>query len=157
VDWNGLQFTTSAFEGLNRFYCQSSRPYQPGLFPEEYLNESIFPADEADLAALIGSNTDNAVSALRYSFLGDYPGYLYGRQWTFYFFPDERTVVALHGVAENQATYEWIWDELDGLYVFSAQTDYWDGEYFCFDGRYYIGDCVTAPPPPEQIHQNGFE
>lgn len=158
VTWNDLEFRTSAFEGLNSFYCQTSRAYQPGALPEEYLNQAIFPADEADLGALIGDNEDNAVSALRYSFLGDHSGFpLYGRQWAFYFFPNQLTVVALHGVEDNQPTYEWIWDKLDLVYVFNAQINYWDGEYFCFDGRSYIGDCVTPPPPPEQMFLNGFE
>lgn len=156
VDWGSFRFTTSAFEGLNRFYCQYSKPWAPGAFEGEYLSAAVFGPDEADLAALIGPNEDNAVHAVRYSFVGDYPEILYGRQWTFYYFPDDLTVVALHGAADGEPTYEWIYDALSG-YVWQAATDYWDGGYFCFQGGAYLGDCVAAPPPPEQIFQNGFE
>lgn len=156
VWWEGLQFTTSAFEGLNSFYCQYSKPYTPGAFEEEYLNAAVFGPDEADLAAMIGANQDNAVHAARYSFLGDYPEFLYGRQWAFYFFPDGLTVVALHGAADGQATYEWIYDPNVG-YLWQAATDFWDGGYFCFQNGAFLGDCVAPTPPPEEIFRNGFE
>jgi len=157
VNWNNYQFLTSAFEGLNSFYCQQSRPWTPGAYPEEYLNREILPADEADLANMIGSNTNNAVSAIRYSFLGDYPQFLYGRQWTFYFFPDGLTVVALYGPQDGQTTYEGIWDFNYPGYIWKADVNVWNGEYFCFRDGDYISDCVTPPPPPEEIFRDGFE
>jgi hypothetical protein len=157
VLWSDLRFVTSAFVGLSSFYCQTSRPYQPGASPDEYLNESIFPADEADLAAMIGNNADNAVTAIRYSFVGNPLGNAYGRQWAFYFFPGGRTVVALYGVEDDQQTYEYIWDTAAEIYVFNAQQHSWNGDYFCFDYGIYSGDCVTAPPPPEEIFADGFD
>lgn len=155
VNWNGLEFRTSGFEGLSIFNCQTSRSYTPGAQPEEYLNQAIFPPDEADLAVFIGTNTNNAVTAIRYSFLGDHPSGYYGRQWTFYFFPGDLTVVALHGVQDGQSTYEWIYDHDNGFYIWDAQVDAWYGEYFCFQGNSYIGDCV--PPAPEYRFEDGFE
>lgn len=158
VSWQDLQFMTSAFEGLDTFYCQTSKPYQQGASTDEYLNEGIFPADEEDLAAMIGANTNNAVTAIRYTFVNDPSSPTYGRQWTFYFFPDGLTVVALHGVLDNQVTYEWIFDHEASAYVFQAQFDFWDGGYFCFDGREYQGDCVPpAPQPPDEFFLDSFE
>ncbi len=163
VDWMGLEFRTSGFQGLDTFTCQTSKPYTPGAQPEEYLNEASFPVDEAGLGAVIGDNTDNAVHAIRYSFTGESNGQIYGRQWTFYFFSNGDTVVALHGVQPAQATYEWIYDHANLQYVWRAEDDpYWDGEYFCFyDGGGYSqfsGTCEpTPPPPPEYIFDDSFE
>lgn len=157
VDWLGLEFRTSGFEGLSIFTCQTSKPYTPGAAPEEYLNQAIFPPDEADLAYMIGPNTDNAVTAIRYSWLGEFSGGYYGRQWTFYFFSSGGTIVALHGVLEGQETFEWIYDHENGEYVWRAEDSAWDGGYFCFQGFYY-GDCVPpAPPPPEEVFWDSFE
>lgn len=158
VDWMGFRFMTSGFDGLDTFYCQTSKQWTQGADPGEYLNEEIFPEDEADLAYAIGPNTDNAVTAVRYSFVDDYPQVTYGRQWTFYFFANGTTIVALHGVQDNQSTYEYIYDYDELAYVFRAETDYWDGGYFCFQGKWYYGDCVApVPPPPEEYLIDGFE
>jgi len=164
VDWMGFEFRTSAFEGLDTFTCQTSKPYTPGADPSEYLNEAIFPDDEANLGTYIGANTDNAVHAIRYSFTGEFQGLVYGRQWTFYFFSDGETLVSLHGVLPGQTTYEWIYDHANLQYAWRAEDDpYWDGFYFCFydngEGAfYYSGTCEYAPPPPpEEIFISGFE
>lgn len=158
VDWLGLEFRTSGFQGLDTFTCESSKSYTPGASPEEYLNAAIFPPDEADLAAMIGANTGNSVTAMRYSYLGPFGGGYYGRQWTFYFFPAGLTVVALHGAQDGQDTFEWIFDHTNGVYVWDALADGWSGEYLCFQDGFYVGDCVPpAPPPPEDIFINGFE
>jgi hypothetical protein len=146
-----VQFVTSAFEGLNSFTCQSSRPYTPGAFPETYLNASILPADEAWLGKLIGDNHDNAAHATRYSFMGQGPGGYYGRQWVFYWFSNGRTVVALYGTQEGQATYEWIWDySWEGIWLWRAdENPGWSGDYFCFQDGVFEGYC--------EVFRAGFE
>jgi hypothetical protein len=165
VGWNGLYFQTATFYGLNLniYYCQHSKPYQAFANPSEYLNSSTFPEEERDLAHWIGANTDNAVTAIRYSFLGYENSQLIGRQWAFYFFPDELTVVALYGVPDDGSTYpyESISDfslEAPDYLLWESVRDGFDGQYFCFQGKEYIGDCVPpAPPPPEEIFMNSFE
>ncbi|MDZ4728880.1 MAG: hypothetical protein SH820_02945 [Xanthomonadales bacterium] len=133
--------------------------------PSEYLNSSTFPAEERDLAYWIGANTDNAVSAIRYSFLGQENNQLIGRQWAFYFFPNDLTVVALYGVPDDGATY--LYESISDFSLGSTEQDYllwesvrdgFDGQYFCFQGKEFIGDCVPpAPPPPDEIFVDGFE
>lgn len=163
VHWLGLEFRTSGFEGLDTFTCQTSKPYTPGAQPDEYLNEATFPEDEANLGAVIGDNTDNAVHAIRYSFTGEFQGQTYGRQWTFYFFDDGTVVVALHGVLPAQVTYEWIYDHTNSQYVWRAEDDpFWNGEYFCFydygGWSAFNGTCEPEPPPPpEYIFYDNFE
>jgi len=161
VSWNGYFFKTYSNQSLllDQFYCQHARAYSPVFDPSEYLNESIFPPDEDGLAYMIGDNLDNSVSAVRYSFLDNSTSPPSGRQWTFYFFPNDLTVVALYGVPDDgslspgEGIYklgsEWIWWE---------ETDGFTGQYFCFQGDSYIGDCVgPPPPPPEEIFISGFE
>lgn|GEM_PF-2115415 len=167
VSWNGLYFQTATFPGLNlnNYYCQHSQPYQDFVNPSEYLNSSTFPAEERDLAYWIGANTDNAVSAIRYSFLGQENNQLIGRQWAFYFFPNDLTVVALYGVPDDGATY--LYESISDFSLGSTEQDYllwesvrdgFDGQYFCFQGKEFIGDCVPpAPPPPDEIFVDGFE
>ncbi len=163
VHWMDFEFRTSAFQGLNTFTCQTSKPYTPGADPSQYLNEAIFPADEANLGAYIGANTDNAVHAIRYSFTGEFQGAVYGRQWTFYFFPSGETVVGLYGVQPGQTTYEWIYDHVNLQYAWRAEDNLsWDGYYFCFYDNggysYFSGTCEPAPPPPpDEIFGSGFE
>lgn len=168
IIWNNLYFQTATFfdPPLSQFYCQFSNPYsQLNSDPAFYLNEQSFPAEEQDLAHFIGPNTINAVTALRYSFLGFGSGGSFGRQWAFYFFPDELTVVALYGVPDDGSTYstESIIDlQLpsadDEWLLWNSQRDGFGGQYFCFQGREYIGDCVPpAPPPPEILFLDSFE
>lgn len=145
-----VQFVTSSFEGLTIFNCQTSRAYTPGAFPEEYLNESIFPPEEAWLGAMIGANTDNSVHATRYSWLGEYSGGYYGRQWVFYRFANGRTVVALYGSEEGQINYEWIWEYYYGTWLWKGEENpNWNGEYFCFQDGVFEGYC--------EIFRSGFE
>jgi hypothetical protein len=165
VSWNSLYFQTATFDGLplDQFYCQHSRPYQPFLDVSEYLNSTSFSPAENDLAYWIGTNTDNAVSAIRYSYLGMENNEWIGRQWAFYFFPNDLTVVALYGVPDDGSTYpyESISDFTlppEDYLLWESERDGFDGQYFCFQGREYIGDCVPpAPPPPEMIFLDSFE
>lgn len=163
VGWNSIWFQAAATDGLvlSEFYCQHSRPYQALADPSEYLNATVFPADEQGLAGMVGGNTDGAVSAIRYSFLQADPNGEFNRQWAFYFFPDGLTVVALYGVPTGDSVYpsEMIFDNQSPYETFWSSTrDGFTGQYFCFQGRSYIGDCVPPePPPPEQILVDGFE
>jgi hypothetical protein len=87
---NSVVFQAATFYEPNSYtegYCQLSRPYQSGLSTDEYLNKVAFPPEERDLAYMIGSNTNNAVTAVRFSFLGEDSNGPFGRQWAFYFFP----------------------------------------------------------------------
>jgi hypothetical protein len=114
---------------------------------------------------MIGPNTDNSVSAIRYSFVGEFEGSYFGRQWAFYFFPDNLTVVALYGVPDDSSTYEMesiidfdLPSANDEWLLWNSQRDGYYGQYFCFQDGAYIGDCVpAAPPPPEMIFQDSFE
>jgi len=158
----GILFQTTAFDGLDmdEFYCQHSQPYTPFADPSQYLNETSFPEDERDLAYMIGPNTDNAVSGIRYAFMGTNSQGLYGRQWVFYFFPDDLMVVSLHGVPEGSMTYpyESIMDfsePVDWL-IWDSERDGFTGQYFCFQDGEYIGDCVPPAPPPPPLG-NGEE
>jgi len=164
VIWKSIYFQMAPSDGLvlSQFFCQFSRPYQLFADPAEYLNDTVFPTDEQGLAGMVGDNTDKAVSAIRYSYLQSDPNGEFGRQWAFYFFPDDLTVVALYGVPEGGAVfpYEMIFDLFEPPYptLWSSTVDGFTGQYFCFQGREYIGDCVPPePPPPEEIFISGFE
>jgi len=162
VSWNGYFFKTRSYSGepLDEFYCQKARLYSFSLDLSEYLNESVFPADEAGLAYMVGENTDNSVQATRYSFLDTSTAQATGRQWAFYFFPDDLTVVALHGVPDDGSTppSEGIYHLATAEWIWWSDTDGFSGQYFCFQGETYIGDCVgPPPPPPEEVFINGFE
>jgi len=163
---DSVVFQTATFYEPDSFtegYCQLSRPYQAGLSTDEYLNEAAFPEEERDLAYMIGPNTNNAVSAVRFSFLGQDNQDLFGRQWAFYFFPNDLLVVGLYGVPNDGSTYpfESIFDQNTFAYVWESVRDGFDGQYFCFQGQEYIGDCVPPapppPPPPVEVFMDGFE
>ena len=161
---NPLYFQTATFYDLvlTEFYCQHSRPYQAFADPGTYLNETTLPSDEQGLAGMIGANTNNAVTASRYSFLGQNANGYFGRQWAFYFFPEGLMVVALYGVPDDGSTgpYESILDlsePVDWL-LWDSDRDGYTGQYWCFQDLEYIGDCVPPEPePPEMLHLDGFE
>jgi len=163
---NSVVFQAATFYEPNSYtegYCQFSRPYQSGLSTDEYLNKAAFPPEEWDLAYMIGSNTNNAVTAVRFSFLGQDSNGLFGRQWAFYFFPNNLMVVALYGVPDDGSTYpfESIFDQVAFEYIWESVRDGFDGQYFCFQDEEYIGDCVPPapppPPPPEIVFRDNFE
>lgn len=163
VQWNSIMFQMALTNGLvlTDFYCQHSRAYEPSADPAEYLNETVFAADEQGLASMVGANTDDAVSAIRYSFLQSDINGEFNRQWAFYFFPDDLTVVALYGVKPGETVYpfELIYDLIPPYpAIWSSTEDGFSGQYFCFEGRDYIGDCVPPEPPvPEEVFDDGFE
>lgn len=141
---------------LTDAYCQLSTPDQWG--------ESSFFGLEPDLAALVGPNTDNAVQAIRYSYLDaerfDGPT---GFQWIFYDFPGGLTLVGLYGLTETVLT-DTSYIRVGGTFLWRG-TDGYDGEYFCFhDGAYagtWGGELGDDPDgclaPLQQIFDDGFE
>jgi len=163
-------------------YCQVAAPFVEGETGEfSYLNEVVIPPDEAGLAAKIGSNTNNAVTAIRYTFLdcdrfncidieGREPD---GFQWAFYFFPGNITIVALYGLqgVPLSTNHHFIYDFSLGVDHWNGERDGFDGEYFCFDSNEFIGvwdgnpvsggpaaGCVIPEPPKREIiNCGGFE
>jgi hypothetical protein len=129
---------------------------------------------EEGLAQLVGPNTDNAITGVRWSLLDrdrfdaqfDNEG---GFQWAFYFFPDEITIVALYGLIENGQPIPLS----DSSYIRDTQAFYWqggedgfDGEYFCFVAGEYVGtwdgepvgnDPLDACLPARPIFNDRFE
>ena len=134
--WNSFMFSGRDDDAhLFDTYCQEPAPGT--------LNSGDFSyPDETGLVELIGANPDDAITALRYSFLDrprfDFKEPATGFQWTFYFFPTGVTLVGLYGLDE-------VW--LDHRsYISDGWTMIWDGtgnnydgEYFCFDGDRFVG------------------
>jgi len=166
VNLLGSQF--SGDQGTNFLvdaYCQDAFPHFDGANDDEYLNAGIFESDEAGLAAKIGANTNNAITARRYTFLdcdrfecfdtqGRDP---LGFQWAFYFFPASAgakgtgsptgihpniTIVALYGLegVALSSQHHFI-SALSGSGEdhWNGERDGYDGEYFCFRGNEFIG------------------
>jgi hypothetical protein len=116
-------------------YCQRTVPYDPSApFDPYFSSASFFTGDEPGLAALVGANTDNAVSAIRYAYLGG-PRFSEpnGFQWAFYFFPHGVTVVGLYGLTAIPLTDEASWiEDPTGSRIWLGATDGYTTEYFCF-------------------------
>jgi hypothetical protein len=129
-----------------RRYCQSIPGYEDGMTTDEYLNSEIFPADEAGLAAKVGTNQDDHVRAFRYTFVdGDpFDEKTTGYQWAFYEFSNGITIVALYGDLPVRA------DDFSPVIYFeskvsedielfwSAGNDGFEGQYFCFNTNFAI-------------------
>lgn len=165
VDWNGFTFAgVDDAVYLADTYCQEAFPYDEFAFEDEYLNSLIFPEDEAALASLIGENTDNSVTAIRYSFLdGDRFGEPGGFQWVFYHFPNDTTIVGLYGLVDAVlGSNSYI--RQGNTVLWQGDVDGFNGEYFCFRGQEYLGrwpgeqaaGTVLATCAP-LILQDGFE
>jgi hypothetical protein len=171
VTWSGIRFVGSFLSTYNYdAYCQSPAAYVEGMSTSEYLNEDSVPEDEAGLAAKIGANTDNSVTAIRYSFLdrGRFDENVLGFQWAFYFFSNGVTLVALYGNVDLGAFNFDPYIVQSGEFLWDSEVDGFDGEYFCFNGTTFIGfwdgegggspsaGC-QIPTPPEIILVDGFE
>ncbi len=134
VEFNGFTFSgRDSLDHLVDTYCQIP---PPGEF-----NSSTFTyPDEAGLRALIGDNANDAIRAVRYSFL-DAPRFDFtatGFQWTFYHFPYDLVVVGLYGFEATELDHR--------SYISSNQGTIWDGgldgydsQYFCFEADRFIG------------------
>ena len=164
VQWNGYVFSgRNDAAHLFDTYCQ--KPV-PGTLNEDNFN---YP-DETGLASLIGGNTNNAVTAIRYAMLDrdrfDFDNPASGFQWMFYRFEagdTDTTIVALYGlegIVLGSNTYIALGDDR----LFDAARDGYDGQYFCFANDIYLGtwdgslatpsDCVTSA---QRVFRGSFE
>lgn len=114
-------------------YCQRSVPFNPQSPGAPYFSENSFFGDELALASFVGLNQDNAVSAIRYSYLDDdlfnNPD---GFQWAFFSFPHDVTFVELYGLDGTPMTDAHSYIIGPGTIVWRGGTNGYDGEYFCF-------------------------
>ena len=157
VHYEGLEFS-----GRNHpAFLQDTSCQVP--IPGEFNQFTFFHGDELVLGAFVGANEDDAVTAIRYTYL-DGAAEPDGFQWAFYFFPRELTVVGLYGLETH------LFDSTS--YISDGSVDYWDGardgyegEYFCFREGAWIGTwdgtledtgsaCLAAL---QQVFGNGFE
>ena len=139
IVWNGFTFAGNSDPAQNfnvDTYCQASTPFT--TVGEPYFSSTgFFTGDENGLAALVGTNTNNAASAIRYSWLNaprfNNPN---GFQWAFYSFPSRQlTIVGLYGMIGIP-----IFDATSfitapgGASIWRGGTNGNDGTYFCFTG-----------------------
>jgi hypothetical protein len=118
---------------LTDTYCQVPTPGT--------LNESsFFYADETALAAMFGDNPGDRVTARRYSMLDAerFSGEATGFQWTYYYFAQGGTIVGLYGL-EDTVLDNRSYISQNGVRVWDAARDGFDGQYFCFEGVKYVG------------------
>lgn len=130
-------------------YCQIS-------IADVWNSSSFFQGDESGLAALVGPNTDNAVSSIRYSMLDDIrfdsPT---GFQWSFYLFPNQLTIVGLYGL-EGTTLDTSSYIRSSNEFLWRADLDGYDGEYFCFLGGTYLGPWSGDPGEPGSACMQAF-
>jgi hypothetical protein len=143
---------------LTDTYCQNTRP---GSFSGDAM-----PLDEAGLAALIGDNDDDNVTAARYTYIDRalFSGDEVGFQWGFYHFAHNGVTIAtlygLDGITLTNTTSI----RKGGTILWQAGSDGYDGEYFCFlNGNYLgewsgvLGDGSACLVPFQSLFRNGFE
>lgn len=138
--WNDHVFVglddPSLLEGA---YCSASRGAR--------FSGSSLPSDEADLAALVGTNLDGAITARRFTFLNDPERYAatHGFQWMFVNFPNDFTIVGLYGLQRvklDETTF--VSERMNVLW--NSVGDRFDGEYFCFDKGRFVGTWNPTRP-----------
>jgi hypothetical protein len=117
---------------LTDTYCQKPAPGR--LTQTEF-----FYADETALAAMIGPNVGDRITATRYALLdaqrNDDPT---GFQWIFYYFTQGGTIVGLYGLEQtvlDGSTYI----SYNGTRLFDAARDGFTGQYFCIEGLRWMG------------------
>lgn len=120
---------------LTDTYCQIP-------VPDSLTEASFFYPDETALAAMIGENPGNRVTARRYSMLDrprfDFDNPATGFQWTYYYFVQGGTIVGLYGL-EDTVLDNRSYITQDGVRVWDAARDGFTGQYFCFEGVRYVG------------------
>jgi hypothetical protein len=146
VVWNGYTFSgRDRTEHLTDTYCQIP-------VPDSLTEASYFYADETGLASLIGSNENNAVTAIRYSFL-DSPRFDFdatGFQWMFVRFEagdTDTTIVGLNGlggVALDSTSYL----SFGGIRLWDGGTNGYAGQYFCFANDTFLGEWNGSTATP---------
>ena len=139
LDWGSYRFHGIGDTAYTyQTYCQ---PTALDEFSQASF-EFAFPP-EPGLRTLVGANTDNAATGLRYTWLTgdsvfDGPGF----QWTLYWFPRGVTIVALYGLVDPNTDLPLVLDASTAIKqgtttVWSAEGNSFDGEYFCFlDGEF---------------------
>ena len=126
-------------------YCQLGTPYTDGADTFDYFNGTTFYEEGDDaMAALVGSNENNGVSAVLYTF---WPQATFdpdgaGFQWAIYSFPNDIRLIRFRGITgANQKQVFSIgygfFDTIIGNSDFG--DDGYDGEYMCFRGFNFIG------------------
>jgi hypothetical protein len=132
---------------LTNAYCQDIPNWnaieQPSIY--DYLNSEVISPDEPGLAAKIGENRDpDPITAERYTFLdgAEFDENTSGYQWAFYSFPNGVVLVALYGEAPIQAEgyspFIYRSPDSDNV-IWEANTNGFDGQYFCFEFGEFIG------------------
>jgi len=130
IQWNGFTFSGYNAGSFADTYCQSTAP-------DEFSSASFFQGDENGLATLVGPNTDNAASAIRYTYVDPdrFDANKAGFQWAFYAFPAKNiTIVELYleGLGSLVDATSYIKKGTTPFWL--GGTDGYAGEYFCFTG-----------------------
>ncbi|MEZ5463638.1 MAG: hypothetical protein R3F22_00120 [Lysobacteraceae bacterium] len=168
LEWGPFRFHGSGDTAYTaETYCQTT---VPGLFSGADF-EFLDPPEPA-LQTLVGANTDDAVTGIRYTWAtsdGLFGGPSF--QWTFFFFPDGITIVALYGMLDPNEfpPVPVVLDASTAIKqgtsdLWNAAGDSFDGEYFCFVGNEYAGlwngelsDSGSACLAAGTIFAGGFE
>lgn len=120
---------------LTDTYCQIP-------VPGSLTQASFFYPDETSLAAMIGTNPGDRVTARRYSMLDrprfDFEDPATGFQWTYYYFVQGGTIVGLYGL-EDTVLDNRSYITQNGVRVWDASVNGFTGQYFCFEGVRYVG------------------
>ena len=135
---------------LTDTYCQIPTPGT--------LNEgNFFYADETALAAMLGDNPGDLITARRYSMLDAerFSGNATGFQWTYYYFVQGGTIVGLYGLEDTPLDNR-SYITQNGVRVWDAARDGFDGEYFCFEGVRFVGTWDGAIDSPSACVLIGF-
>jgi hypothetical protein len=116
----------------------------------EFDENSFVFGDEQGLATLVGPNDDNAITAIRYTYL-DRPrnqAGAFGFQWAFYYFPHNNvTIAALYGLVDTPLTAT-SYIQQGSAFHWRGNVQGFDGEYFCYRGLTFLGAWngdVTSP------------
>lgn len=119
---------------LTNTYCQVPTPGN--------LTASEVGAQEPNLAAMVGDNPGDRVTAIRYSLLDgdqfDFENPPTGFQWMFFYFVQGGTIVGLYGL-ESTTLDDRSYIAQNGVRYWDAARDGYEGEYFCFEGLHYVG------------------
>lgn len=153
VTWRGHVFSgrDNVAHTFNR-YCQYTEPTQFSGF-------AVFFDDSEDvLAQMVGSNFDDRVSAIRYAMLDGVPfDTATGFQWVFVQFPFEGAIVGLYGFDDPPVTLDTTsYISRNGVKLWDAQRDGYNGEFFCFQGSTYLGRWNGLAAPASPCHLIGF-
>ena len=166
LDWGEIRFHGRGdTDYTDNMGCDKTIPDQ---FNESYF-EFLDPPENS-LRTFVGTNIDNAASALRYTWTSNDPT-KGSYQWILYSFPKGITIAGLYGLYDVSQFPEvpLVLDvstaiEQGGVTVWSAAGNQFDGEYFCFvDGEFAglwngeLDDHGSACLEAGDIFNGGFE